>query len=257
MKILFTICGRAGSKGFKNKNLSDFNGIPLVYYSLGVINSFREKYAGVYDCDIVSTTDSGELSALIQRAEPSVFPVARIPELSGDQVRKIDAIRDAARRAEVHFGKQYDMVVDLDITSPMRTLKDLEAVVERRKVSEADVVYTVTEGRRNPWFTMVNQKESGFYSTVMPSAAATRQETPPVFDMNGSIYGYTPEYIHDDQPLFLKGDIVIMRDTGFLDIDSREDFEMMQVIAAYLFEHDPDFAAVRAAAKRILDSVKE
>ncbi len=255
MNILFTICGRAGSKGFKNKNLSVFNGIPLVYYTLGMIRSFREKYNTVYDCDVVSTTDSADLSALIQQAESSVYPVTRTPELSGDTVRKIDTIRDAARRATKYFGRQYDMVVDLDITSPMRTLKDLEAVIERRKTSKADVVYTVTEGRRNPWFTMVMKQENGFYSTVMPSAAATRQETPKVYDMNGSIYGYTPEFIADDQPLFLKSDIVIMRDTGFLDIDSQEDFEMMQVVAAYLFKNDPDFAELYSIAKKIQESI--
>ena len=33
-RLLITICGRAGSKGFKNKNLKVFCGKPLVYYSL-------------------------------------------------------------------------------------------------------------------------------------------------------------------------------------------------------------------------------
>ena len=33
-RLLITICGRAGSKGFKNKNLKNFCGRPLVYYSL-------------------------------------------------------------------------------------------------------------------------------------------------------------------------------------------------------------------------------
>lgn len=37
MKILFTICGRAGSKGFKNKNLKKMNGVPLVFYTLASI----------------------------------------------------------------------------------------------------------------------------------------------------------------------------------------------------------------------------
>ena len=28
--VLITICGRAGSKGFKNKNLKIFDGLPLL-----------------------------------------------------------------------------------------------------------------------------------------------------------------------------------------------------------------------------------
>ena len=37
MNILFTICGRAGSKGIKNKNIRHFCGYPLAYYYLAVI----------------------------------------------------------------------------------------------------------------------------------------------------------------------------------------------------------------------------
>ena len=44
MNILFTICGRAGSKGFKNKNLKKMNGVPLVYYTLAAIKGFSDQY---------------------------------------------------------------------------------------------------------------------------------------------------------------------------------------------------------------------
>ena len=44
-KLLITICGRAGSKGFKNKNLKTFCGRPLVYYSLAI-----GHHLGVIDC---------------------------------------------------------------------------------------------------------------------------------------------------------------------------------------------------------------
>ncbi len=40
-KLLITICGRAGSKGFKNKNLKTFCGRPLVYYSLAAAGLFQ------------------------------------------------------------------------------------------------------------------------------------------------------------------------------------------------------------------------
>ncbi len=57
MKILFTVCGRAGSKGFKNKNLKEMNGIPLVYYTLAVIRLFKDNHSD--DCITVAlNTDS-------------------------------------------------------------------------------------------------------------------------------------------------------------------------------------------------------
>lgn len=39
-RVLITICGRAGSKGFKNKNLKIFDGHPLSYYSLSAAELF-------------------------------------------------------------------------------------------------------------------------------------------------------------------------------------------------------------------------
>ena len=39
-RLLITICGRAGSKGFKNKNLKTFCGQPLVYYTLSAAELF-------------------------------------------------------------------------------------------------------------------------------------------------------------------------------------------------------------------------
>ena len=40
-----------------------------------------------------------------------------------------------------------------------------------------------------------------------------------------------------------------MMDTGILDIDSEEDFRLMEVIAHHLYENYPDFAAVRNAIR--------
>lgn len=251
MNILFTICGRAGSKGLKSKNLLGFCGIPLPYYSLGMIQEFRKTLQEYHQCDIVLSTDSKELMNLIKIADSSVFCLDRSEELSGDFVRKIDVIRDAAHRASAHFKKKYDMVIDLDITSPLRRLQDLVALYEKRAVSDADVIYTVVPARRSPWFNMVMKHENGFYSTVIQSTFATRQETPEVFEMNASIYGYSANFIDSDEPLFRKSDIVIMKDTGVLDIDGPEDYELMQIIGQYLFNNNLDFRDTYHYAKAV------
>ena len=39
-RVLITVCGRAGSKGFRNKNLKTFCGQPLVYYTLAAASLF-------------------------------------------------------------------------------------------------------------------------------------------------------------------------------------------------------------------------
>ena len=64
MKILFTICGRAGSKGIKNKNLRTLCGKRLAYYSVSVIDLFLKENPAI-EADIVVNSDSYELIKLV------------------------------------------------------------------------------------------------------------------------------------------------------------------------------------------------
>ena len=64
MNILFTVCGRAGSKGFKNKNLKKLNGIPLVYYTLSAIRLYMDKHE-TDNVTVALNTDSEELKQLV------------------------------------------------------------------------------------------------------------------------------------------------------------------------------------------------
>ena len=63
---------------------------------------------------------------------------------------------DSLNKAEEAFGMKFDMVVDLDITSPLRTVQDVKNAIDRkRQRPEVDVVYSVAPSRRNPYFNMV------------------------------------------------------------------------------------------------------
>ena len=64
MEILFTICGRAGSKGFKNKNLKEFLGKPLALYALSAIDLYLKRHPKI-KADIVVNTDSPELKEIL------------------------------------------------------------------------------------------------------------------------------------------------------------------------------------------------
>ncbi len=68
MKYLFTICGRAGSKGYRNKNLKHFLDIPLVYYTLSAINLAKTELEKKGDsCYVILNTDSEELIELVSK----------------------------------------------------------------------------------------------------------------------------------------------------------------------------------------------
>ncbi len=244
---LITICGRAGSKGFKNKNLKTFCGKPLVYYTLSAVELFANKHPEI-DIDIALNTDSDELAELVILAYPKAVHLERTAELAGDTVPKMAVFQDSLARMEERNGIVYDFVMDLDITSPLRTAEDVEnAYVLKANRADLDLVFSVTPSRRNPYFNMV--RDCGDYvEKVISSPFTARQQAPAIYDLNASIYVFNRDFLAQNKTGILwdgKIGVSQMMDTGILDIDSEEDFELMQVIASYLFEKIEKFKTVR------------
>lgn len=245
MNILFTICGRAGSKGIKNKNIKDFMGFPLPFYAVSAIDLYRKRNPQV-QYDIVLNTDSDDLIKLFKEClKIKVDIIQRNPLLGLDNTPKLAVILDSLRITKERKKKIYDMVVDLDITSPIRTAEDVQNLINKKVNSDADVVFSVTQARRNPYFNMVMQTPKG-YVRVNESSFNTRQEAPEIYDMNASLYAYSPEFLESEQGLFEgKCDVIQMMDTAVLDLDHEKDFELMQVIAKHLFDNYSAFREVQ------------
>lgn len=245
MRILFTICGRAGSKGIKNKNLRQFCGKPLAYYTLAAIDLYMERHPEV-QCDIVANSDSVELLDLLaNNGMRHVYTIDRDKSLAGDSVGKIDVIKDCLEKMKATRSVDYDMVVDLDLTSPLRTVEDLEKVIEKESETNADVTTTVAPARRNPYFNQVMQTDHGVRKVIASNYTA-RQQAPEIYDMNASIYAYRPEFLYSGKGV-LSGycEIVEMYDTGILDLDHENDFVLMELIAEYLFSNKDEFKEIQ------------
>lgn len=252
MNILFTVCGRAGSKGIKNKNFRDFLGIPLIFYTISAIDLYmKENFAN--EVDIALNTDSLRLIELIkEKVAMQVFIVKRKDKLALDYSPKIATIADTMEIMENNLNKKYDIVVDLDITAPLRTVQDIQNLINKKISSKKDIVFSVTESRRNPYFNMV-QLKNGKIELVVKEKFVARQQAPIVYDMNASLYAYEPQILRSGKMLFdAECGIIKMLDTGILDLDCENDFELMQIIAKYLFEKDERFGAIRNNLKNIL-----
>lgn len=250
MNILFTVSGRAGSKGVKNKNIRYFLGKPLVYYTLSAIDLFIKEYKEKEDLQIFAclNTDSPDLIKLVQ--DQSIVDIMihnRSEELAGDKVPKVCVTRDSLYAAERKYQRAFDYIIDVDITSPLRTYEDIyNAYLVSKNNSAVDLTFSVTESRRNPYFNMVCRKENGYHTVLDGSGITTRQQAPIMYDMNASIYVYRRDYlVSDDKGNKGYFEISIMQDTGILDIDSEEDFELMQIIAEYLFKKNKMLQRIR------------
>lgn len=239
MNILVTICGRAGSKGVKGKNVRPLCGIPLVYYTLSAALHFKELHPQ-HNVDLCVDSDSDELLRIAE-STGLAKPVRRPAELAGDSSPKLAAIIHAVSDMERQTGAGYDFVIDLDITSPLREARDIAGALEKlADHAEADVVFSVVPARRNPYFNMV-EAGKGRPRKVIDSEYVTRQQAPEIYDMNASIYCYRRDALGTrivKSPFDGRFDITLMRDTAVLDIDSEEDFELMEVLASHFFERE-------------------
>ena len=228
MDILVTICGRAGSKGFKGKNLKELNGYTLVYYTLSAIDLLKKQTA--QKIDVALNTDSVELQNMVSWY-PDLMLVERKEEHATDTAGKISVIKDTLIECEKQKGKSYDVVVDLDLTSPMRTVENIIELIElKAKQPEFDVIFSVVHSRRNPYFNMVEQRGS-FVDVIIPSEYTARQQTPEVYDMNASMYLYDSAYLKENDTIFAGNcGYTLMTDYLVLDIDSEEDYQWMSYL---------------------------
>jgi CMP-N,N'-diacetyllegionaminic acid synthase len=230
MSILITICARGGSKGIPGKNIRPINGRPLIVLSLDVARSFAARHSA----DITLSTDSTEIkNVAAQYGLKTAYQ--RSPALSTDAVGKIATIRDVLLWEEQQRGKEYQYILDLDVTSPLRNLDDLEAAFTTlSKDPDALNLFSVNIAARNPYFNMVEQKTGGYYGLVKKGDFVTRQSTPPVYDLNASFYFYRRAFFFTgDNPATIsdRSLIYVMPHICF-DLDHPVDFEFMEYLMA-------------------------
>ena len=251
MNILFTICGRDGSKGFKNKNLKEMNKVPLVFYTLATIKEYISRHQE--DKIVVAlNTDSKPLKEVISRQrEIAISFIERKETLAGDIVPKVEVIKDTYEQlASCNF----DVVIDLDITSPLRRVSDLEGIIEEYAKEEFDIVYSVVPSRRSPYFNMVERKNDGYFKKICQSSYTTRQQAQQCYELNASIYAYNPRFLEtkiEHTILDYRCGISVMPDFLVLDIDSEEDFEMMQYLHEYYCSVDAELNEVFILAQNM------
>lgn len=238
MKVLVTICGRAGSKGVGNKNFRLFLGKPMIYYTIKAAKLFKEKNKNTEEIDICLNSDNDIAKKIA--LEEKLFFIERPNELASDTASKVDAIRDVLLKMEKNQNKKYDYIIDLDITSPLRKVKDIENIFDKEIETQSDVVFSVVSSRRNPYFNMVEKVKDDKIVFSKPSSYVRRQDAPEVYDMNASIYCYKRNTLADykKDPFEEKIDIVVMKDTYVLDIDHEEDFYIMECLVKNYYKDE-------------------
>ena len=221
----------------KEKNVKTFCGKPIVYYTLNIYERFFNKYKDTpYEINLAVNTDSPILIDQINKKGIKYILTDRKEDLAGDTVAKVCVIKDTLLQAEQKNNCNFDLIIDLDITSPLRELSDIEGAMNKViHNAKCNFSYSVVEARRNPYFNMVCEMQNGFYDRVILSNYTARQQVPKCFDMNASIYVYKREYLINPSNENRFALIWEMNDNAVLDIDSEKDFEIMELLANYFW----------------------
>lgn len=189
MNIIITICARGGSKGIPGKNIKEINGVPLIAYTIELAKKIQKKYNALI---AISTDDI--IIKKIAESYGIITTYQRPSYLATDSAGKIDTINDVLLYEESLFNNKFDYLLDLDVTSPLRTLEDIEEALNLLlNKPVAQNLFSVNPAARNPYFNMVEENSNGFYSLVKTNptgSVMTRQSAPKVFDMNASFYWY-------------------------------------------------------------------
>jgi CMP-N,N'-diacetyllegionaminic acid synthase len=227
-KILVTICARGGSKGVKGKNIRILNGKPLISYTIK-----QALLWGKSDAVVVST-DSEEI-ARVSLEYGAQVPFVRPPELAGDAAPKLPSIRHALLESEKVFKTHYDIIVDLDPTSPVRNSQDLDNCLRLFETHEPDSLFSVIAASKSPYFNMVEEDESGraFLCKKVQGTVLRRQDAPRVYSLNACIYFYKRDYLVSEKSvgaISSNSRVYVMNDNAGIDIDREVDFLFVEFL---------------------------
>ena len=228
--ILITICARGGSKGFPKKNIKNLGELPLIYYSIKIAKEFLKNKNG----KITLSTDCSDIKLVCEKfGLKSEYD--RPKYLSSDSAGKVETIKDVLLFEEKTLNTSFSMVLDLDVSSPLRSLNDLEKSYDLIKSKKNALnLFSVSDSMKNPYFNMVELSSNGYCKLVKEDLEIkflSRQTAPKVYDLNASFYWYRRSFFDLKLSSVITHKSLIYKvDHICFDIDEELDFLFMNFL---------------------------
>ena len=227
--MLAIVPARGGSKGLPGKNIRPLGGIPLIAHSIRMARM----------CPLISrlvvSTDSEEI-ADVARREGADVPFMRPPELASDDTPMWPVLQHALSAVERLDGRKYGSVLLLDPTSPGRLPEDVQHALA---ILEADTtavgVISASEPHFNPRWVCVEPDDGGYIrqSFDNPKAYTRRQDVPPMYRVNGSLYLWRRDYVAEANSLELYDSphrMILIPEDRAIHIDELHDFRLAELL---------------------------
>jgi CMP-N-acetylneuraminic acid synthetase len=226
LNYIVLICARGGSKGIPKKNEKLLGGIPLIGWSILCAKKLKNI------AQVIVSTDSKDIADL------SIKYGAKVPFIRPSSLAKDNSPEWLVWRHAVDYLDSlydYDGLIVIPPTAPLRSVDDIKNCIEKFENSDFDIIITVSEANRSPFFNMVKIDKDGNTSLVNETnhEISRRQDAPPVYDMTTVAYVVKPSLIKQKNNMFQgKVGCVQIPPERSLDIDTKLDFK----IAEYLIK---------------------
>ena len=217
-KVLALIPARGGSKGLPGKNILPVGGRPLLAWSVDAARAARSV-----DRVVLSSDDDAIMAAA--RACGCEVPFVRPAALASDNATTIDVVMHALDALP-----DYDVIVLLQPTSPLRTAADIDAACERLASSGAPACVSVSPVDQNPYW-MYHLGEDQYLVPVVetPPSVARRQDLPAVYALNGAVYVADIAWLRQSRTFVTRETVAhVMPAERSIDIDTIADFEAFE-----------------------------
>lgn len=219
-KILALIPARGGSKGIKDKNIISLAGKPLIAYSIEAAK--KSKYID----SIVVTTDSEKIAEVAKRYGARV-PFLRPAELATDTSKTIDAVLHAIKTLKT-MRKEYDVLVLLQPTQPLRTNNDIDEALEVYYKNKEEGLVSVSFVDDSPLLIRSISNEGKLLNLLSQNSTCRRQDMPEYYKVNGCIYINKIDEINENTSFNDNKVPFIMRKEHSVDIDELSDLWMAE-----------------------------
>ena len=225
---LYIIPARGGSKGIPRKNIRPLAGRPLIAYSIDGATSLCDDLRR-----IILSTDDADIAAVAEGLGLPV-PYVRPAELATDTAGSREVMLDAMRYADAE-GIDYDCVVLLQPTSPLRTPDDVRAALGLY-TPEVDMVVSVEAASCNPYYNCFETDADGCLRISKGDGLLTRrQDAPPAWAFNGAVYVINPASLRA-MPMgaFRRRVPSVMPAERSIDLDTPRDWVVAEAIMSTL-----------------------
>lgn len=173
---------------------------------------------------VIVSTDDDETAEVALRFGAQV-PFRRPSELALDDTPGIDVVIHALAQMP-----DYDSVMLLQPTSPLRTTADIDGLIDLVESSGAPAAVSVVEAGQHPLWMYRIMEEGRIEPVIDAPLPARRQDLPPVYALNGALYFARADWLRAHYT-FVSSETVayVMPAERSIDIDTPFDWDVAEL----------------------------